>query len=82
MRPVIRSARFDPGIRFKDMSSMSLLHIAQLMDIGAIGVHRIQNGREVLVIRIERWPDGDVYVRRVSERFNQVSGVPICVPDN
>lgn len=85
MHPMIPAARFDPRIRFRHMSASCLLHISQLMDLGAFGVHRIRNGREVMVIRIERWPDGDVYVRRLLEPMSPclaAGGGPVCVPEN
>lgn len=83
MHPVIPAARFDPRIRFRDMSASCFLHIAQLMDLGAIGVHQIRNDQDDLVIRIERWPDGEVYVRRIMDPFSPclTGGGPQCILD-
>jgi len=67
MHSVIPAARFDPAIKLRNLSATCLLHISQLMDLGAFGEHRIRSGQEALKIRIERWPDGEVYVRRILE---------------
>ncbi len=76
--PVIPSAKIDKSLKFREMSAACLLHISQLMDIGAYGVHKIRNGREVLVIRVERWTDDQVYVRRLeSSRTGHVQEVPV-----
>ena len=76
------SARFDHDISFHDMDPMCLLHISQLLELECFGRHVIRNGRERLAIRIERWPDGEVYVRKLAEPDSPLfwRGSPCCVP--
>lgn len=75
-------ARFDRDISFLDMDPMCLLHISQLLELECFGNHVIRNGRDRLAIRIERWPDDEIYVRRIdvpdSPAFRKWS--PCCVP--
>lgn len=62
------SARFDKAMSFPDMDPMALLHISQLLELEAFGTHRVRNGDEILHIRIERWPDDEIYVRLLNHR--------------
>jgi hypothetical protein len=76
------SARFDKDLSFQEMDSMCLLHIAQLLELEAFGDHYIRNGRERLAIRIERWPDDEIYVRRIHHQRTPLAwrDAPCCVP--
>ncbi len=58
-------ARFDRRISFLDLDEQCLLHLSQLLELNCFGTHVLHNGRERLRIRIERWDDGEVYVRRL-----------------
>ncbi len=58
-------ARFDRRISFLDLDAQCLLHLSQLLELRCFGDHLLRNGKERLRIRIERWPDGEVYVRKV-----------------